>query len=291
MNASTFEKVLHPALDRDNVAADDLLDEDGMRICAVCGEKKQRWFEVPGIIPKRRVPRMCKCERDKAAAEEEARKQQEMVRKINRYRRLGLTDEQYKECTFAVDDSADRKTSQFCRAYVANWDWARENNAGILLWGDVGGGKTFYAACIANALIDQGIPAVMTTIPRLVASMQKDFGAERGNVLAMVANTPLLVLDDVGTERNTEYSNEQVYEIINERYKAKKPLIVTTNLTMTAIKGVEDMAKRRIYDRLVEMCTPCKVAGAGRRQKAARDKMERMMQQFGLYGGHNDPLL
>lgn len=40
MNASTFEKVLHPALDRDNMAADDLLDEDGMRICAVCGEKK-----------------------------------------------------------------------------------------------------------------------------------------------------------------------------------------------------------------------------------------------------------
>lgn len=291
MNASTFEKVLHPALDRDNVAADDLLDEEGMRICAVCGEKKQRWFEVPGIITKRRVPRMCKCERDKAAAEEEARKQREMVRKINRYRRLGLTDEQYKGCTFAVDDSADRKTSQFCRAYVQNWDWARENNAGILLWGDVGGGKTFYAACIANALIDQGVPAVMTTIPRLVASMQKDFGAERGNVLAMVANTPLLVLDDVGTERNTEYSNEQVYEIINERYKAKKPLIVTTNLTMTAIKGVEDMAKRRIYDRLVEMCTPCKVAGAGRRQKAARDKMERMIQQFGLNGGHNDPLL
>lgn len=280
-----LEKVLHPAISRDNAAADDLLSEDGMRICAVCGEKKQRWFEVPGIIPRRIVPRMCKCERDKLAAEEEVRKQEEMVRKINQYRRLGLTDEQYKDCTFDVDDGKDKNTSQFCRAYVENWEWARKNNAGVLLWGDVGGGKTFYAACIANALIDKGIPAVMTTIPRLVASMQKNFGADRGNVLAMVANTPLLILDDVGTERNTEYSNEQVYEIINERYKAKKPLIVTTNLNMVTLKTTEDMTKRRVYDRIIEMCTPCKVAGAGRRQAAARDKMARMMEQFGLTGG------
>lgn len=280
-----LEKVLHPAISRDNAAADDLLSEDGMRICAVCGEKKQRWFEVPGIIPRRIVPRMCKCERDKLAAEEEVRKQEEMVRKINQYRRLGLTDEQYKDCTFAVDDGKDKNTSQFCRAYVENWEWARKNNAGVLLWGDVGGGKTYYAACIANALIDKGIPAVMTTIPRLVASMQKDFGADRGNVLAMVANTPLLILDDVGTERNTEYSNEQVYEIINERYKAKRPLIVTTNLNMVALKTTEDMTKRRVYDRIIEMCTPCKVAVAGRRQAAARDKMTRMMEQFGLTVG------
>jgi DNA replication protein DnaC len=100
----------------------------------------------------------------------------------------------------------------------------------------------------------------------------------------MVANAPLLVLDDVGTERNTEFSNEQVYEIINTRYKAKKPLIVTTNLTMNAMKNAEDVTHRRIYDRIVEMCTPCRVTSSGRRQKAARSKMEQMMAQFGLEG-------
>lgn len=282
MATGMFVDILQPAMSRDNTSPDDLVTEDGLRLCAVCGEKKQTWFGVEGLIPTSKVPCMCKCERDKLAAEEAARKRQEMALRIDQYRRKGLTDEQYRACTFAADDGADAKTGQFCRAYADNWEWALQNNAGLMLWGDVGGGKTFYAACIANALIDKGIPATMTTIPRLVSAMSKDFGAERGDVLAMVEKAPLLVLDDVGTERDTEYSNEQVYEIINTRYKAKKPLIVTTNLTMAAIKNAEDVTKRRIYDRIIEMCTPCKVSGSGRRQAAARNKMEQMMQQFGL---------
>lgn len=282
METNLFAAALGPAMSRDNASPDDLTDEEGLRVCAVCGERKQTWFEVEGLIARNKVPCMCKCERDRLAAEEEARKRQEMALRIDRYRRQGMTDEQYRGCTFAVDDQEDAKASQFCRAYADNWEWAAENNAGLLLWGDVGGGKTFLAACIANALIDKGIPATMTTIPRLVSAMQKDFGAEREAVLRMVAQTPLLVLDDVGTERDTEYMGEQVYEIINARYKAQKPLIVTTNLTMAALKNTEDVTHRRIYDRIVEMCTPCKVSGGGRRQKTARNKMEQMMQQFGL---------
>lgn len=284
MEMGMFADILKPAMSRDNTSPDDLMTEDGLRLCAICGEKKQTWFEVEGLIPKSKVPCMCKCERDRRDAEEAERKLQEMVQRIKRYRNTCLADEQYKECTFDKDDGADPKASEFCKAYVQNWEWVQENNAGIMLWGDVGGGKTFLAACIANALIDMDIPATMTTIPKLVAAMTKDFGAERGNILYMVANAPLLVLDDVGTERNTEYSNEQVYEIINTRYKAKKPLIVTTNLTMNAMKNAEDVTHRRIYDRIVEMCTPCRVTSTGRRQKAARSKMEQMMAQFGLDG-------
>ena len=273
---------LAPAMSRDNSAPDDLLTEDGLRICAKCGERKQTWFGVNDLIPRKKVPCMCRCEREKLEAEEAARKQDEQYRLIQQYRNRGLTDEQYKACTFAADDGMDEKASKFCRAYVDNWKWVQENNAGIMLWGDVGGGKTFFAACIANALIDKGIPATMTTIPKLVAAMTQDFGKNRGDVLYMVANAPLLVLDDVGTERDTEFSNEQAYEIVNTRYKAQKPLIITTNLMMTELKDAKDVTRKRIYDRLVEMCTPCKVTSTGRRQKAAQDKMDQMLTQFGL---------
>lgn len=273
---------LAPAMSRDNSAPDDLKTEDGLRICAKCGEKKQTWFEVKGLIARNMVPCMCRCEREKLDAEEAARKQDEQYRLIQQYRNRGLTDEQYKSCTFAADDGMDEKASKFCRAYVDNWKWAQENNAGIMLWGDVGGGKTFLAACIANALIDKGIPATMTTIPKLVAAMTQDFGKNRGDVLYMVANAPLLVLDDVGTERDTEFANEQAYEIVNTRYKAQKPLIITTNLMMAELKDAKDVTRKRIYDRLVEMCTPCKVTSTGRRQKAAKDKMDQMYAQFGM---------
>lgn len=282
MDKNILAAALQPAFCVDNSSPDDLVNEEGLRVCAVCGEKKQEWFFVDGIIPKRKRSRPCRCAREKKEAEEAEEKQRQRMQRIEYYRKKGLADEQYRACTFAVDDQEDAKASQFCRAYVDNWEWAKENNLGMLLWGDVGGGKTFLAACIANALIDKEVQVKMTSIPRLVSEMTKDFGAERENVLKMIATTPLLILDDVGTERNTEYSNEQVYEIINERYKAKKPLIVTTNLPMETLRTVEDMTKKRIYERIVEMCPPCKVVSSGRRQKTARSKYEQMREKFGL---------
>lgn len=274
---------LAPAMSRDNAAEDDQYTEDGLRICAKCGERKQTWFEVKGLIARNKVPCMCRCEREKLEAEEAARKQEEQYRLIQQYRNRGLTDEQYKACTFDADDGTDEEASTTCRRYVERWQRMQESNTGLILWGDVGGGKTFLAACVANALIDKGIPATMTTIPRLVAAITKDFGKDREEVLYMVANAPLLVLDDVGTERNTEYNNEQVYEIINARYKAKKPLIITTNLTMTEMKSETDEAKKRIYDRIVEMCPyPQKVTSTGRRQRIAKSKYEAAKELLGL---------
>lgn len=249
-------------------------------VCPVCGEKTKRWFGKEGLIPFRIVPRMCRCEREKYAVEQAERERIQRIQKINRLREKGLSDAQYRDCTFALDDGADKHASNFCRRYVEEWPWMQENNAGILLWGDVGGGKTFYAACIANALIEQGIPAVMTTIPQLTARMQKSFGAEREQVLSMVKGAPLLVLDDVGTERNTEYGNELVYEIINQRYKAKKPLIVTTNLTMETLRSATDTGKKRVYDRIIEMCAPCQVATLNRRKQVAQDKFRRVRERI-----------
>lgn len=255
------------------------------RTCPVCGEKTERWFGVEGLIPFRLVHRMCHCERDRQKAEEAARVKRETEQKISAYRKRGLTDAQYIDCTFANDDGASAKTSELCKKYVENWDWVRKNNAGILFWGDVGGGKTFYAACIANALIDKGIPVIMTTIPKLTASMQRDFGENREAVLSTVADIPLLILDDVGIERDTEFGMESAYEIVNTRYKAKKPLIITTNLTPTVFTETEDTVRKRIYDRLTEMCAPMRVTTKGRRLGIAKDKMARMMEQFGMAGG------
>lgn len=277
-----FVDALLPAMHHDNSAPGDYEGEEGLMMCGKCHTKKQTFFEVAGLIPRTVVPCLCKCEQERLEAEKKERERIEAAERVKKLRKSGLADEQYTQCTFEADDGSDAKASAFCKAYAEKWDWVRENNAGVLLWGDVGGGKTFYAACIANALIDKGVPVVMTTIPRLTAAMQADYGEDRGNVLGMIARTPLLILDDVGTERTTSYGMEQAYEIINARYKAKKPLIVTTNLTMQALKNPEDVEHKRIYDRIVEMCTPCKVEASGRRQAAARDKMAEMLKAFGL---------
>ena len=77
-------------------------------------------------------------------------------------------------------------------------------------------------------------------------------------------------------ERGTEYGLEQVFNVIDSRYRSGKPLIVTTNLTLDALRNPEDTAHSRIYDRLLSMCVPVRFTGDNFRQEAAQRKMESM---------------
>ncbi|MCC8028520.1 MAG: ATP-binding protein, partial [Lachnospiraceae bacterium] len=79
---------------------------------------------------------------------------------------------------------------------------------------------------------------------------------------------------DLGIERSTEYALEQVYAVIDERYKTGKPLIITTNLTLSQMKNPEDVAHARIYSRVMELCTPVQVHGNDRRSEIGRGKQE-----------------
>lgn len=69
----------------------------------------------------------------------------------------------------------------------------------------------------------------------------------------------LLIIDDLGIERNSEFALEQVFNVIDSRYRSKKPLIVTTNLTLEELNKPTDMAHSRIYDRILERCAPIRI--------------------------------
>ena len=83
-------------------------------------------------------------------------------------------------------------------------------------------------------------------------------------------------IDDFGMERGTEYALEQIYSIVDSRYRSQKPLIVTTNLTLDEIRHPQDTAHARIYDRLLEMCVPISCIGVSLRKENAQEKLERM---------------
>ena len=75
-------------------------------------------------------------------------------------------------------------------------------------------------------------------------------------------------------ERGTEYALEQIYNIIDSRYRSRKPLIVTTNLTLTELKKPQDIAHARIYDRLLELCTPIACTGPSMRKDIGQAKLD-----------------
>ena len=79
-------------------------------------------------------------------------------------------------------------------------------------------------------------------------------------------------------ERGTEYGLEQVYNVIDSRYRSGKPLIVTTNLTLTELQNPQDTPHARIYDRLLEMCAPVCFSGENFRRESAQNKLNRLKQ-------------
>ena len=80
----------------------------------------------------------------------------------------------------------------------------------------------------------------------------------------------------LGMERGAEYGLEQVYNVIDSRYRSGLPLIVTTNLTLQELQNPPDTPHERIYDRLREMCQPVYFSGENQRKQTAQEKMERL---------------
>jgi DNA replication protein DnaC len=93
----------------------------------------------------------------------------------------------------------------------------------------------------------------------------------------------LVVIDDLGVERGTSYASEQVYSIIDTRYRSGKPLIVTTNLSPDDFKNADNLAHKRVCDRIIESSPiVVKLEGESRRKEIGKAKREKYQQILGF---------
>ena len=100
---------------------------------------------------------------------------------------------------------------------------------------------------------------MMTNFARLLNKLTDMYSGDRNAYIDSFNRYPLLIIDDLGIERNSEFAREQVFHIIDSRYRSQLPMIVTTNLTVNELKDSEDLARARIYDRVLERCVPIRV--------------------------------
>ena len=255
--------------------AQDYTGEDGLLYCGSCHTPKEAYFpEGKSLLGRDRHPRECDCQRAdraKREAEEVARKHQDSVERL---KQQGFTDQAMRSWTFEQDNGKCPQMKN-ARFYVEHWERMKAENIGYLLWGNVGTGKIFFAGCIANALMEQEISVCMTNFALILNDLAASFEG-RNEYIARLSHYPLLILDDFGMERGTEYGLEQVYNVIDSRYRSGKPLIVTTNLTLEELQHPQDTAHARIYDRLLAMCSPICFTGENFRKATAQEKMERL---------------
>ena len=247
--------------------------QDGLLYCGKCSTPKQsrQCFMGHEIV----VGCLCKCAKEAYDQEAATRQKQEEADKIMRLRSSGISSQEFRNARFSADDGQSPGPMGVLQRYVDGWERAYKENIGLLLWGGVGTGKSFGAACIANALIEQSIPACMVNLSSVLNSLTNFQGVDRNQCIGDLMKYPLLILDDFGMERRTEFANEQIFNVVDERYRSGKPLIVTTNIPLASLKAPDSLEMSRICDRLLEMCTPVGFGDKGRRQAKAAAKMQR----------------
>ncbi len=261
---------------------EDYAGEDGLLYCGKCRTPKEAFFpaDKAALFGRDRHPAECDCQRAQRMEREAAEQRRKHLDTVEDLIRRGFTDPAMREWTFE-NDNGKCPQMENARFYVEHWDTMRAENIGYLLWGGVGTGKSYLAGCIANALMEKEIPVRMTNFALILNDLAASFEG-RNEYIDRLCRYPLLIIDDFGMERGTEYGLEQVFNVIDSRYRSRKPLIVTTNLTMDELEHPQDTPHARIYDRLLEMCVPVLLTGANFRRETAQTKFNRLKELKGV---------
>ena len=249
----------------------DYTNEDGIIYCGVCHTPKQKRWDSPPFNGKL-MPTLCACEQKRRAEADAINEERKHLNTVDTLRKACFTDPVMRTWTF---ENCQCPQMEQAKRYVTHWEENCRKNIGLLLWGGVGTGKSYLAGCIANALIEQEVPVQMTNFGLILNDLM-DRRDGRNEYIQQLCRYPLLILDDFGMERDTAFALEQMFVLIDSRYRSRKPLIITTNLELGQIQEPVDLDRSRIYSRVLEMCVPVMVSGTDRRRALAKEKMDRL---------------
>ena len=194
-------------------------------LCQVCGGRG--WFtpDVPVGHPDFGQIMTCQCHQSKLREEQYAR--------LLRYSNLGLLSRFTFETLAPQGKSGDPEDQRlFQEAYRAAEEYAESPSGWLVFTGPHGSGKTHLAAALANRCIARGRLAIFVHVPDLLDHLRSTFAptsdVSYSDMLEQVRSTPLLILDGLGAQSETPWAQEKLQQIINHRYNAQLPTVVTT---------------------------------------------------------------
>lgn len=243
----------------------DFRNPDGVLVCGYCGKPKEH--EVGGV----RFPVLHDHQLGSLFRHEETDEEREQRVRRNRERCFGgiFAEEGARDFFDAASPDTDQAALQECQSLVNRFAEERvaKTGSGLILFGQVGRGKTFLAGCICNALTDAGWRCLMTSTSRIRSEIDRSFGSQN-DVLEKLCRHDLVVLDDLFRDKDTEAGRELVFSVVDALYKMRVPVVATTNVTADGLTYPPE-PMRPVVDRLKERCRRVEVKGPNRRQMSA----------------------
>lgn len=241
--------------------------QDGLIYCGNCKTPKE--FDLNGVIR----PIMCEC----IKAEREAR-EKELDERIriqaweDRVKSSGIEKKFIKsEWGDIVENAGNSEALKQVRHYIDNFERFYHEGRGLLLYGGVGTGKTMIASIIGSELMRKGASVLFISVIDLMnRGTGFEYQEENERFNRRVKSCGLLIIDDLGAERSTSFAKERVMAVLNARYLANLPMVVTTNLSMQELCGSKDIENDRIIDRCIEVCYGVEFKGGSYRRTIAK---------------------
>lgn len=171
----------------------------------------------------------------------------------------------------ATDRSRCPRGYDIATAYVRDWEKRRTDGQGLMLVGPVGCGKSHLLYAVLQELVCRGVTCFGQTVPDLLDELRPGNG-DSDEKLRLLREIQLLLLDDLGAQRDTEWVTERLFVILNARYNAMLPTLITSNLTLEELDKAPGW--KRITDRILEMCDVVRLDGPSQRVRMAKERRE-----------------